>query len=278
MAMIVDLLPAFYGHKIPSVRYELLQSFMIEEHEVAWMRSVWTGRKNPDSHHWAFELKCECNFTEGVAWTADPSGERTYTSPPICPLAMRVREDRLIELRRSYQIKYIGLSGSAELHDHVRDIALDLLEQQEMGMFVHGDMPFGEAHVRAMHVGAITGVDTAEVFEEMDALKREGLVELNSLGISRREVPAPEGWSVHKEQRAGGWTARALLPDDEGRIHAWRFQLVSPERTLVQIPIGEYILLEHPIDFGVDMEDEERADERLNRLLSLAQEPKFPAY
>lgn len=278
--MIVDLLSEFYGHAIPSVRYELLRSFMVEGHEVAWMKYIYTGGENPARNHWAYALKCECDFTEGVGWMIDDKDQRVTIGKPLCPMIRRVRSMRADELRVEYQIKHLGLHGTSDLHEHVGDIALDLLARSQAGEFIHADLLFNWAGVAATLVSSITDVDVQEVFDVMEATRKEntGVVAVDLVGMTYAAAPVPAGWFVHREVDEGGWTVRALLPDDESNnLHAWRFQLIDPDRKLVQAPTDPYILLEHPIDFGVDEEDEERADRHIEMLLRLAQKPKFPA-
>lgn len=279
--MIADLLPEFYKRYKNDIRYDVLRSVVIDGHEVAWMeytdtvQVVPTGEGREGKPFSGRIMKCECDFTEGVGWSIDEKGQRRRNTVNVeaCLIRRAALHLRHLELRQEYMERFVkndpgnffGLKGS------IREITLDLIKKGQSGEWLeaHDGARMYGGYFYMQTLASIVGEFMGHLWEDMYPLMEEKLIEIDGAIVKSYTQPPPPMWEECIRIEDNAWVGIALLPGHRRMAQEWKFQVFNPAgEEAIRSPGSR--LLHDPV-FGPDVEDVERAKQRLMELFELLQ-------
>lgn len=252
--MISDYLPSYLASR-EGTNYRILESIMINGHEVAWMEASgiikydlmqqgreglpWTDRR----------LYCECHFRPDV--DADK-----------CTNFDQALVLRIAELRAEYQEKL------APVEDHIPEIVLDLMEKAKAGEFI------GEGGAGARFYGGYFYANTVEsivgsmgVCEIVRGMVANHQICMDGFVIQPYTAPPPDAWDEYTRIESGGWTMVVSLPAHDRMACEWKFELLKPDATPSDKNIPGLRLNYEPT-FGPDQEDVAAAQQRVSEIFA----------
>lgn len=273
--MIADLLPKYYRRYPVGLRYKVLQSFVIDGHEVAWME--YTGPIIINDKHHSYTgrtMKCECDFAEGIGWRLDEKLQfRNLSGPNGCLKRQAALYLRHLELRQEYHQRFVegdytkllGVEGC------VREVTLDLIEKAKAGEWLE-DREWTGSHGMYffMHtVASITGIYIGHIWDDIYPLLNEKLFGLEGTIVTDYTEPPPEAWEEFvRVEGEDGRVGMAFLPAHRQMAQEWKFQVLNPSGQEA-LPASR-VEIDHNPAYGPDIEDLKKARLHLNSLLDQA--------
>ncbi|MDB5185233.1 MAG: hypothetical protein JWN38_1041 [Candidatus Saccharibacteria bacterium] len=270
--MIADLLPHYYEHYRSDVQYDVLRSIVIDGHETAWMSFVGSGREGEPFT--GRELKCECDFTEGVGWQIhDKFGAVGLDGGRKCLKRQAALRLRHLELREEYAERFLNQPEKFGMFSScIREITLDLIEKGQAGEWLEdgGGAAFYGGYFYLQTLAAITDIYMGHLWEDMYALLEEKLIEIDGAVVKSYTKPPPPKWEEFARIEQDGWIGIAKLPGHRRMAQEWKFEVLNPAgKSAIHSP-GKRLL--HDPIFGPDVEDVARAEEQLKNLIQVCRE------
>jgi hypothetical protein len=278
---ITSLLPRYYEVHKTDLQYEPVRTINIDGHEVAWMHYTGTivyditssGREGESFE--GHELKCECDFTEGVGWKVE---ERNGNQQVLgldagrkCLNKEAAKYLRQLELRREYEEQFSNEWGT--LTSRLPEIFSDLARKVEAGEFIGestGGARFYGGWFYLQTVAAITDIPIGMMWDTAYELVAEKKIGLDgAVVLPYREPPPPQWVENFREEHEDGWITVASLPGHRSMPQAWKLEVLKPDGAPAYSFVPPLALV-HESMFGPDVEDVQRAKERLTELLALA--------
>jgi hypothetical protein len=175
-----ELLPRYYEVNGDHVRYSVLRSIPIDNHDVTWMAC--TG-----SNFTGNFLKCACDFAEGVSWQTDEKyGVVNLDGGEHCRAKKTAQIYRQLELQDEYIERFddVVFGNVAKdiytLRDYIPEIVMDLLERKTMGEFI-GDKGayYAGGHLFVESIVGITEIPYEELWPILEQMEEAGRIRLN---------------------------------------------------------------------------------------------------
>lgn len=277
---IEELLPGYYEVCGRNGRYTTLYSMQYDNHEVAWMEYKGrvemdiTGRGREGEEFTCRELKCACDFKEGVGWERDDKyGMVRMASPDECPAKEYLLSERQRELTQEYTERFVSQESSDTLAGHTADVIMDLIEKEKNGECV-GERPGGArfwgGHFYAQVVKEISGCTWEQLHQTLAVMRARKQIQMDGMVIqSYYELPAPH-WDEYARISRDGWTVIVNLPGHSHMDQSVQFTLVDSSGQVVAEEItGPHLNFEPT--FGVDVSDvaciEQAANELIDQVL-----------
>lgn len=264
-----ELLLRYYEAHGDNVRYEVIRSLPIDGHEVAWTKhivDVVTSISNDEtivrevSGH---ELKCVCDFTEGVGWGVDDSGRvySRYQAKGSCLPKETAIHLRRLELRREYLDKFpidsIPMGDEYDLWDKVPEIILDLIKKGKAGEWLSegssGAHDWG-GYFYLQTVQEITGIPYDQLWNHVHKMYADKQIQLEGMVVQEYTEPPEPTWEEYLRFDYEGYTGIGKLPTHSRMPQHWEIVILAQNgRTIAEGIEGP--VLTHSPDFGVDVED-----------------------
>lgn len=276
--LITDLLPRYYEAYGEDTRYEIVRSFMVNGHEVAWMQFTGTvqyditGQGREGEPYTGHDLHCACYFTENVGWFIDDEGRPSgLIGKDRCGAMEEVIKLRHLELQEEYKQREMLNAPGKDIHDEVEAIMFDLIEKVQAGEFLegHGGAQFWGGYYYLQTVASITGLPMRDMWPLACKLIDEKKIGLEGAVIQPYIEPSPPSWEAHMSYELDGWVATAALPTHSKMPQEWKFEVTKPGGEKLEIEIPNEPLSYEPI-FGPDVDDVRRAQERLVQIVAEA--------
>lgn len=267
-ASISELLPRYYETH-DGVRYEIIRSIPVDGHEVAWMEYT-INVETPTSKDETVlrevsgrELKCACDFAEGVGWGVYEDGRvyGRYQSNGSCLPKEAAMQLRQLELRREYLEKFphdsFPMGDEYDLWDKVPEIIFDLIEKGKQGEWLSegssGAHDWG-GYFYLQTVQEITGIPYDQLWDHVYKMQAEKQIQLEGMVVQEySEPPAPQ-WVEYARLEYEGYTGIAKLPAHSRMPQHWEIVILAQNgRTIAEGIEGP--VLTHSPDFGVDVDD-----------------------
>lgn len=280
--MIADHLPRYYETHNNGTTYEVDRSIDVDGHETAWMKYSGVvkvdimGRGREGEPYTGHDLKCECDFTEGVGWRADAKYGAVNlmdSSRKCLPRAAAVHL-RHLELRREY-LEMFGDTWSDQFapRKHVQAIIMDLIERSKRDEWLGeggGGASFWGGYFYLQTVADVTGLSMGWLWEDVHKLMADKKIGLEGSVIQPYREPPPPKWEEFTRYADDdGWVGTASLPGHRKMAREWKFEVFAPDGS----PAYEFIpgmgLFHDPV-FGPDVEDVDRAKSHLVELVEQA--------
>lgn len=267
--MIKDLLPEYCKAKNDGEEYSIVRSFIVNEHEVAWMEV--RGSVNGKSYK-ARLLHCECNFIKGKGWDTKDGKFSDLFGPERCPARTQVLNQRHAELQKEYLDRFEAGNNVSALKDHVWEIVSDLKEKAKNGEFLedgNGALFWG-GYFYLQTLSAIIGIDMMEAWQIAKGLIADKKIRLEGAVVQDYTPPEEPSWSKTLETKKGGVTGTAYLPGNRDMKNEWKLVAKKKNRKplIKMIPLGF-----NPV-FGPDMSDVRIAKKELLKLMRQAAKQK----
>ncbi len=284
--MIKDLLPAYYQAFGMNPTHEIVESIVIDGHEVAWMKYVGTvvhditGRGAEGKTFSGFELCCECCFTKGVAWdigkdkkpymlAGDP--ESGVPSPENCLHRQEALRLRHLALHKEYKKRF-----SSSLENHIPEIVMDVIKKVKAGEFVEDGAGAGfyGGYFYVQTIRSILGdiKDSMKlVWESVREMQDDKKITLEDSIVTKYRAPPPPEWSEHLRVRNGDWIGVAYLPAHSRMEQVWELEAFQEDDYLATKQ-GTTLPLRHSLLFGPDNEDIDHGMDKLTELIEEAKE------
>lgn len=287
--MIADLLYRYYEVHGTNPRYELFpappaRSFMIEGHEVAWMRyhgemvADLSGQGREGQAYEGYGLECECDFTEGVGYKVDAKhgGVGIGNATQKCLPRAAARHLRTLELRAEYTDRFEGSTAGvwSSMHTHFDEVVLDLIEKVKANEFVGEDG--GGARFYGGYLYLQTVADVLDISMGMAWDRLYGMIEAKKVGVDGAVIlpyrePPPEKWEEHARLDDDGWTGVAYLPGHRAMAREWKLEVLKPDGNPAYSFVPGVPLTHDPV-FGPDVDDVAHAQDKLRELIARARD------
>lgn len=272
--MIADLLPR-YREVDRGVEWTVIRSIVIDGHEVALMR--FDGTRPDGSTYTGTDLKCECDFTEGVGWQLDEKYGRVGIHRNECRYMGAAKFLRKRELSEEYLERYSGtMADGTPLHHSGLDsalfgrpelygeILLDLIERARAGEWLGesgAGANFWGGHFYIQTFADIVELPPSVAWPTADKLVAEKRISLEGAVVQDyREPPAPE-------ERGSVWESTL---DDRYECRVERIDgstgelvMTDGDRELLRERVG----LAYGAAFGPDADDVARWSERCKEVV-----------
>ena len=278
--MIEPLLPRYYKAVGDNPRYEILDSYVINGHEVAWTEfsgviiADITGQGREGEPYVSRSLVCECDFTEGVGWRVEDGKHYSLGGEKKCVFRSAVMYMRYRELREIYLERFANDNPSSEgsflLKQNIRAIILDLIERSKAGELLedHGGATFWGGYFYLQTVAAITDNFVGHLWEDVWAMMADELIGLEGAVIQPYREPPPPMWEEFiRIEEDDGWVGIAYLPGHRQMAREWKLEVKTPEGDDAYAFLPGLSLTHDPI-FGPDVDDVARAEVRLMELIA----------
>lgn len=299
--MIKDLLSAYYKAFGTDPSHEIVQSMVIDGHEVAWMKYTGTvvcditGRGREGETYEGYGLYCECDFTKGVGWDINEDGkprkilgskEADHPCAENCVPRQEAVRLRLLELREEYKQHF-----SPSLEKHIPEIIMNLIEKAKADEFIEdgNGAEFWGGYFYLQTVASIVGDIkkipmkganfelTIEqpgkyVWEAVEQLQKEKKIMLEGMIVQSYREPPPPAWEeCFRIEDDDGWIGIALLPQHHRMKSEWKFEILRPDGYMVyqDLPMPTLPLM-YPFDFGPDLGDVAPAEDKIKELIEEA--------
>lgn len=267
--MIKDLLPRYYEAHKNSVVYGvgLIQSSIINGHEVAWME--YRGITINGQPFVGRAIHCECDFTEGVGWEVNPKyGVVSIHRSKGCRPRRKFIYRRRAELNKEFSARF-----GEPLCEHLPEMIFALIEKVKAGEFLEdgNGAEFWGGYFYIHTVSDIVEISASqsigpEIWRIVDRMVAEKKIGLEGAVITDYRKPPPARWDESFRVEKNGWVGIARFPAHRHMKKSWKFKILKPDGKTFKHSIPE-LLVVHPIDFGPDIEDINRAKEELNKFL-----------
>src|SRR3989338_7788589 len=282
--MISELLPRYCEEYKKDIVYTVIRSIIVEGHEVAWME--YTGHIAYDIMGQGREgqsfvgraLYCECDFIEGVGWRIKGGQRYSLDGGEKCLYRKAAVYLRHLELRREYLSRFQdeeSWGDSFVLRQHINEIILDLVEKAKVGEFIEdgSGAAFWDGYFYLQTVADITDQFIGHIWEKVHQLVEEKKIGLEGAVIQPYREPPPPEWVEFSRIEDKGWVGIASLPGHRKMAREWRLEVLKPDG----IPAYRHIpglVLTHDPEFGPDVEDVARVEQKLRQLIKSAKKRK----
>lgn len=251
-------------------QYEIVESFVINDHEVAWVEIGDSGR----------DLMCECDFAENVGWNVDDQGEcYTKSVGDKCLFKRTACYMRQQELRNYYenQLPDARVWGGILGDDEIAIVVRDLIARVKLGEFIgSGTISaalFWGGYFYMQTLAAITGKYMGHLWEPIHKMWANQEISLEGAVICDYSKPHPPKWIERTCVEIDGWVGRASTPAHTEMALSWHYEVFRPNGSPAYSLIpGDP--LNHSPEFRVHKDDLARAKKRLRRLIRQAQKSK----
>lgn len=252
--------------------YEIIRSFVIDGHEVAWMKFSGTvtfdimGQGREGQSYDGHALYCECTFTENVGWKVENGQRYTLQGKDNCPVRKHVQELRYQELHA----EYVQVHGES-LIEHVSEIVDDLKKKARDGEFIEdgNGASFWGGYFYLQSLAAILGIPTREIWDIAEKLESEKKITLEGAVVRDYSEPPAPRWVDGITVEDDGWVGRALLPAHSRMVQEWKLEVLTPEGTPAYENLAGLPMNYSP-DFGIDADDFMEAESKLHELIAQA--------
>ncbi|MBI3633361.1 MAG: hypothetical protein HY226_03665 [Candidatus Vogelbacteria bacterium] len=266
--MINDFLPRYYEAYGTDVKFTILQSYVVKNHEVAWLEYTGTvlcdltGEGKEGQQFVGRELYCECNFKEGVGWQIHPEhGLTSIGEPEKCRYRKAVVRLRHKELRKEFLEQF-----KRPIKNHIPEIILALIEKVKVGQFIEdgSGANFWGGYFYLPTVADITHQWVCEVAEVAEQMVKEKKISLEGAVVTPYRKPPRARWieEFRFQVDKKGWIVIGYLPAYRHMKQVWKFKIVGADGKKVGHTIPKVPLL-FPSDFGPDVEDVARVEKTL---------------
>ena len=267
--MISDLLPEYYKAYGDDPVYKIIESRVIDGHEVAWMEFKGRSGKRKYSGR---SLYCECDFIKGVGWDVKDSKDgRPYglSGKEKCSKRKKTVRLRHLELQKEYLEMFKAGNNLLILHQHIPEIVDDLKNKVKAGEFLEdgNGASFWGGYFYLQTLAAI--IDPSMNFWEMgDSLVRDKKISLEGAVVRDYQEPPPPSWQECFKIEKDGWIGTAFLPAHSKMKQVWEFSVsrLVDGKSIPYQKVPKLPLMHHPT-FGPDVADVENAKRMLLQLI-----------
>lgn len=275
---ISKLLSNYYEKFDDRIIFEPLISYVIDDHEVAWMKYNGiieydiTGEGKEGQLFEGKGLYCECNFKEGVGWKVKDGEKYSLDGSLNCKIRKRVVAMRHEELRKQYENFYLT-SEKPDIKEYTEEIILDLIEKGKRDEFLEdgNGAQFWGGYFYLQTVRSITGESMDKIWKVAKKMIIKNKISVEGTVVQEYyPAPAPE-WKECLTIEQDGFIAKASLPSHSKMDQNWRIELIAPngEPMIVSQP---HLGLNNAPYFGPDVDDVEDAKMELKKLLEAFKE------
>lgn len=265
---IAELLPR-YHETHEGIRYETIRSIPVDGHEVAWMEytvDVLTQISEDETvmrEVSGRELKCACDFTEGIGWKVGEDGRvyGLYQSKNSCLPKEAAMQLRRLELRREYLEKFpedsIPMGDEYDLWDKVPEVMMDMIEKGKAGEWLSeggsGAHDWG-GYFYLQTVQEITNIPFNQLWEHVYKMQADKQIQLEGMVVQEYTEPPEPQWEEYARFEYEGYIGIAKLPAHSRMPQYWEIVVLAQNgRTIAEGIEGPQLM--HSPDFGVDVDD-----------------------
>ncbi len=279
--LIEDVLPRYYETHGERTRYEVERSIMIDQHEVAWLR--YEGKNSQGESYTGHELQCTCHFTENVGWKMHKGGfPAGLIRADKCLKKEAALYLRHLEIREEYKERDMFGKWGHPNEEELEAIMLDLIEKAKADEFLEGTtgaQSWG-GYYYLQTVASIADVPMASIWKTTDKLIDDKQIQLEGNVVQPYTEPNPPSWEAHTSLQSGDLRIEAALPTHSKMPQTWQFEVYkkvgdTEEKIEIELPQEP---LEHPILFGVDIDDTAHAKECMAKILEALQSEYDPKH
>lgn len=273
--MIADVLPRYYEAHGDDLTYEVVRSIVIEGHEVAWMEYKGevvhdiTGQGNEGREFRGRELKCVCEFTEGVGWRQEEDGKTlNLYDAKDCQQKEEAGQMRIHELQSEYEKRGFFDPDNA-MYEAIQAIALDLIERSKAGEWLEGNSgaSFWGGHYYLQTLAEIAQVSMRDIWQYADRMCSDKKIDLEGAVVQEYFDPPEPAWSEPAlVYELDGWKVSAALPNHSKMPQEWKFEVTQPNGEKLEIEIPGEPLMYQPT-FGPDAGDVAQAEGRILKIM-----------
>ena len=160
-------------------RYEILESVVIDGHEVAWMKCTTYYPDNNDTSWPAaglfdfgtYEMLCECSFADR---------DRVLEPQRDCVYYQAAAYLRILQFRRGYEDRFLANAVEHEVFGlgmFAQEIIMDLIERAEAHEWVIGAYPGSvEGHILLLDAWKVIDDPSIDMWDLADSMVKAGLI------------------------------------------------------------------------------------------------------
>ena len=257
--MIATMLPV---HGTGMTPYTILESVVIDGHEVAWAETTWAVR---DDHTPSALVRrttiCACNFADDG-------------TPDRCLYRQAALHLRHLRLRREYEAQgLLGDSTSATTYNQrMRHIILDLVARAEAGEWLESS-DAAQSYGGLFYIqtfSAVTDVTMGSAWPYFERLMGDECIVLDG-AVVKPFTPTPKpAWELYDTTTINGWRGVLKSPAHDRMPSEWRFEIYRPDGTLAVAKPGPKF--ERKRLYDVDASDVIHARSAMHDLLEIVRQ------
>lgn len=274
---IADLLPRYYETHGNGLTYSIEWSQKIEGHQVAWLRydgvikqDVMGLDREGESFN-GHELKCVCDFTEGIGWRTDEKYGVVTISSKDCEAKYEVAKQKYAELRQNY-IERGFLTGQSEITaSEFEVVMMDMILKAKSGEFLesgNGAQSWG-GYFYIQTLAKVLEIGEFDAFSFANVMIKDKKILLNGAIVQDYSDPPEPEWEPYMNLENNGYTVTASMPVHERMSQTWRFSVIDSFGESVEIDTPDEQMMYAPV-FGPDVDDVERARAVMSQIASRA--------
>jgi hypothetical protein len=271
----MQLVPNYVAKTNSTHRYQIIRSFNMGGHEVAWVEITYflNSDREQQTPLKMYRVMCDCDFIEGIGWNLDDKGH-LYTvhgrSAEDCtarPLVMAIRQQEL----RDHLEK---AAGKPDVPSEKETVLYVVRAIEILASFAHynvmieagGGAEFWGGYFYLQTVQAILDVEWPQVHQAMAVLYRMKKFDLNGMVVVPYTTPPEPVWRHFDSIDVDGYTLKRSLPAHDRMPHTWKLAVYEKGS---ETPVQECELqIDQPLEWGVDIDDMSQSEAKLASMLA----------